>query len=79
MIINYQVKINKMKRKDLNKIIAIIEKISYMQSVDAEMFYLTIGVLKDLIILIKKINNMKKANRTNRRISGSFNQLINYT
>jgi hypothetical protein len=42
--------------KKENPAIKIIEdKISYMQSVDAEMFYLTIGVLKDLIISIKEI------------------------
>jgi hypothetical protein len=42
--------------KNYDDVIAIIEtKIAYMQSVDAEMFYLTIGVLKDLIREIKEI------------------------
>jgi hypothetical protein len=51
----YDKQYGKVKPKNHEDAIAIIDaKIAYMQSVDAEMFYLTIGVLKDLIISIKE-------------------------
>jgi hypothetical protein len=47
--------------------------------VDAEMFYLTIGVLKDLIKNINKENKCMKKQIQQIGEFQAFNQLINYT